>query len=337
MDSERKRGLLYFVVGLALPLIIWGVQLIGVVVNILLGSTVLAIAFGLVVYAFWIWERPSTWHVLLRIGTITIAAVIYFLFVGKQMIAEWHKEHPRVVAKLQSEPSMPPEKVPKEPSPTGTPTIKLIPPTKPQGHHSIVKSNPIPAQPPQNCPNGNCIGGDNNGTATVNNTFSDRYPRPGTIPKVNFCVFQSKPVAEHFETIITIKTDSEISAPFWSLFFDGPVTRATVAIDGIQEPFGSTNGHPFAPGAKLDPLGTLPVKSRILLNADADATIVNSDDILKIQITEIGPPFGGPYRAWGPRDHLTVTIQSKHSIQLLAIASGYGREFIEENMAIQCD
>lgn len=186
-------------------------------------------------------------------------------------------------------------------------------------------------------PNGIAIGRDNFGSPTVTNTFSDKYPRPGTIPNVDFCVFQSKPVSEQYETIITIKTDTEISAPFWGLVFDGPVFGATVAINDIQEPFGSTNGHPFPPGRRVDPLGTLPVKSRILLSANADATLPEPDDILRVQITEIGNPFGGPYRPWGPKDRLTVTIQSKQSIHLLAITSGYGREFIEEKMAIQCN
>lgn len=174
MDSERKRGLLYFVVGSALALIIWGVQLIGVVVNILLGGTVLAIAFGLVVYAFWIWERLSTWHVLLRIGTITIAAVIYFLFVGKQMIAEWHKEHPLVAVKSpepapQVSPVPTQEKPKRREKPEPTPVV-----TQQQSGKNNAQTGPIAI-----APNGIANAAPNSGNQTVNNNFA---PPPRTLP-----------------------------------------------------------------------------------------------------------------------------------------------------------
>ena len=187
-----------------------------------------------------------------------------------------------------------------------------------------------------NTPNGIAIGGDNLGSATVNNTFSDVYPRPGTIPKVSFCISQSMPTAMGYETLITIKTDTEISAPFWALVFDGPANRATIDMEDVHhEPFGWSDGHPFQSGQRLEPLGTLPAESRIVLGAN-ESTVVDRDNIIRIQVTEIGPPFGGPYRPWGPKDNLRVSVQSNQSIRLIAIASGSGRKFLSEHMAIGC-
>jgi hypothetical protein len=135
--DENKSGLLYFIVGVFLALLIWGAQLIGVVVNVFLGGVVLAAAFGFVIYAFWIWERPAKWHVLLRIGTIAIAAILYCSLVGRQMIAEWRKEHPRVVAKAS-------EIVPQStnnpgPSPSSTPILPI--PSVSKGSAKVSKRN----------------------------------------------------------------------------------------------------------------------------------------------------------------------------------------------------
>lgn len=125
--DESKSGFLYFIVGVFLALLIWGAQLIGVVVNVFLGGVVLAVAFGFVVYAFWIWERTAKWHVLLRIGTIAIAAILYCSLAGRQMIAEWRKEHPRVVAKASE--IVPQSTNNPEPSPSTTlPSASPAPP-----------------------------------------------------------------------------------------------------------------------------------------------------------------------------------------------------------------
>lgn len=187
-------------------------------------------------------------------------------------------------------------------------------------------------------PNGIANTAPNLGTQTVSNTFSDTYPRPGTVPDVNFCISKTQPFGDHYETVMTIETDTDITAPFWGLFFDGPVTGATIAIPGINEPFGSSSGHPsFSQGVSLPPLGTLPVQSRLLLTTTDESTTISPDDILRIQITEIGYPFGGPFRPWGAGDRITVTVRSRQSVQLLAITSGYRTELLEENMTTRCD
>ncbi len=228
---------------------------------------------------------------------------------------------------------------PRNISDQGAPTKAPHQPPKKIALHTT--SQPPLAQSPQvqinSAPNGIAISGGTVTNPSVINTFTDRYPHPGITPDVSFCVFQSESVGEQYQTPITIRTDTEITAPFWALFFDGPITGATIAIKDIQEPFGSSNGHPFPPGTRLDSLGTLPEKSRLLLSADAYSAVVDPDDILKIQVTEIGPPFGGPYRPWGPKDVLAVTVRSEHAVRLLAITSGYGRDFLDETMTIQCD
>jgi len=96
----KDKTVLYFVVGSVLALLIWGLQLIGVTVNIWLGGLVLLIAFALMVYAFWTWEGASRWHTALRVGTVAIAALLYFGLVGWQVVNQWRREHPLVRATL---------------------------------------------------------------------------------------------------------------------------------------------------------------------------------------------------------------------------------------------
>lgn len=171
MESRSAR--IYFWIGLFVALGALGLPLIGVAVNVWLGGAVLAIAFYCIVRAFWIWERSSTWHVLLRIGTIAIAAVIYFLMVGRQMVAEWHKEHP-IVAVKSPEPVPPtsPAPAPKEPP------AKKLPQTKrePQGQQQSGKEN-IQTGPVTQGPCGNVqIGGSGN-QATTNCGPQVRFPQ----------------------------------------------------------------------------------------------------------------------------------------------------------------
>jgi hypothetical protein len=190
--------------------------------------------------------------------------------------------------------------------------------------------------PNVSAPNGVAIGRDNYGRVEVKNNFSDRYPRPGTTPRVSFCAYQSELVDNQYETRIKVETDTEITAPFWGLFFDGPVTDAKASIDDIKEPFGSSSGHPFPSGVKLDPIGTLPENSRLLIGSASNSSTVAPENVLRIQITEIGNPFGGPYRPWRPKDHLSLVVYSHQPVHLLAITSGYGTEFLQENMLIRC-
>ena len=100
--KSDKRSYWFFLVGLALALLSWGLQLIGTTVNVWLGGVVLTIAFALMAYAFWIWERTARWHRLLRLGTIIVMAVLYLLFTGKQIVKEWSSGHPSAQVKPPS-------------------------------------------------------------------------------------------------------------------------------------------------------------------------------------------------------------------------------------------
>jgi hypothetical protein len=82
------------IIGVAGILLPWGASLIGVTVNIYFGSLLLLCAFVLLVWAFWIWEKPLRFNVAVRILTIVVAALGYFGMVGKQVVAEWKIEHP---------------------------------------------------------------------------------------------------------------------------------------------------------------------------------------------------------------------------------------------------
>src|SRR5579859_2765997 len=139
-QSDRK-SYQYFLSGLILALLIWGLQLIGVTVNVWLGGLVLAIAFGLMVYAFWIWEGASLrWHKALRIGTIVAATIIYSWLIGGQIVQEWRKEHPVIVRITK-----PQEKGREEQAPpiSGTPPNTVS--SQPRQHHA--KPSPATKKP----------------------------------------------------------------------------------------------------------------------------------------------------------------------------------------------
>lgn len=171
-SNKQDNSVLFFAVGLVVALLPWGLQLIGVVVSIWLGSAVLLVALMLMVYAFWIWERTSKSRVILRAITITIAAAVYLWFVGTQVYSQWRKEHHAVPkTTVEQQPSAPP------------PTSLISPPSAPtqssaKPHHHLPRTTEATTKPStptssptvqQNCPNGICIGGDNLGSATVNN------------------------------------------------------------------------------------------------------------------------------------------------------------------------
>ncbi len=90
-DSSAR---IYFWIGLFVTLAALGLPLIGVTVNVWLGGAILAIAFFCIVRAFWIWERSSRFHIVLRIGTVAIAAVLYFGLAGRQIINRYRQDHP---------------------------------------------------------------------------------------------------------------------------------------------------------------------------------------------------------------------------------------------------
>jgi hypothetical protein len=88
-------GKIYFLLGVVVGLFPEGLTLIGITINVWLGGLILAVAFGLFVKAFWIWERTSRFHIILRIGTVALFALIYFGLIGRQMLAQYRKNHPQ--------------------------------------------------------------------------------------------------------------------------------------------------------------------------------------------------------------------------------------------------
>jgi hypothetical protein len=93
MEPSAKAAKISALCGTGLALLQWGLGLIGVAINIYLGAAVLLVTFGCFVYAFWIWERASRFHVLLRIGTILAAGFLYFAFIGNQVVSLYKSDH----------------------------------------------------------------------------------------------------------------------------------------------------------------------------------------------------------------------------------------------------
>ena len=93
-----------FTLSVVIGLLPWGIQMIGVSVNLWLGTAVCAVAFFLGAYAFWVWEGASSWHTVLRIGTIVLFAFAYFALIGYQIRSQYRKEHlPAVVVASTTE------------------------------------------------------------------------------------------------------------------------------------------------------------------------------------------------------------------------------------------
>jgi hypothetical protein len=97
-ETERqpqpdKSAKLYFWTGLFVALVAVGLPLIGVTVNVWLGGALLAIAFFSIIRAFWIWEKSSRFHILLRVGTIGVAAILYFGLAGRQIVNQYKSDH----------------------------------------------------------------------------------------------------------------------------------------------------------------------------------------------------------------------------------------------------
>jgi hypothetical protein len=108
-EPSGKSAKIALVVGIVLGLLPWGLGLIGLTVNLPLGAAILFIAFGLGVYAFWIWERASRWHVLLRVLTILIGAACYFWFVGSQLYREYRTENAQKPDAVSASPASQPK------------------------------------------------------------------------------------------------------------------------------------------------------------------------------------------------------------------------------------
>jgi hypothetical protein len=86
-------GWLPIIAGLVLGLLGIGLPMIGVTINLWLGFSTLAVAFGLIAWGCWIWEGKLPRRKPLRILTICIIAGFYFTLVGIQIRAQYKKDH----------------------------------------------------------------------------------------------------------------------------------------------------------------------------------------------------------------------------------------------------
>jgi len=92
--SGSKAAKISAACGTGLGLLQLGLGLIGITVNIYLGAAALLATFACFVYAFWTWEKASRFHVALRIGTVSLAAVVYFGLTGRQVVSQYKADHP---------------------------------------------------------------------------------------------------------------------------------------------------------------------------------------------------------------------------------------------------
>jgi hypothetical protein len=192
--SENKKistnGIMW-TVGIALTLLIWALQLLGVVDSVALGCVLLAVALLLLVIPFWRWETALTVPKGFRALIIIMFVVIYC---GASGAIVWRKysNHPKEVvasnptpsqptnlpdtSKLRPDNSQPPSSSTSTPRPNKPDTSSQPPSTLPTKKKDGVKAadkpsaHPTVPLPTQNCPNGICIGGDNYGNPQVFNT-----------------------------------------------------------------------------------------------------------------------------------------------------------------------
>lgn len=127
--TSDRSARIYFWIGLFVTLVALGLPLIGVTVNVWLGGAILAIAFFCIVRAFWIWERSSRFHIVLRLGTVAIAAALYFGLAGRQIINQCRLDHP-YSAKTESAP----------PASQSSPTVTDLPHSETESRKSTTKS-----------------------------------------------------------------------------------------------------------------------------------------------------------------------------------------------------
>jgi hypothetical protein len=134
------------------------------------------------------------------------------------------------------------------------------------------------------------------GPATVNNpTVNNFGPSPLPTPTVKICVTPSKQTSsELFETKITLKSDVQITRPWFFFFFDGPVDDGSVAME-----------HGFF-GCNC------PVRATKMPNPERS---------FGFRTTSINMGTN----VWYPSDdRIIVTVPSKTSVNLLQVLSGGG-------------
>jgi hypothetical protein len=150
------------------------------------------------------------------------------------------------------------------------------------------------------------------GPATVNNpTVNNFGPPPLPTPTVKVCVTPSKQKSsELFETKITLKSDVQITRPWFFFFFDGPVENGTAQMErGV---FGCN----------------CPMRAEKLPNPERS---------FGFRTTSIN--MGS--NIWYPNNEpISVTVPSKTSVNLMRVLAGGGDNddvSLPENLVFTCD
>lgn len=150
------------------------------------------------------------------------------------------------------------------------------------------------------------------GPATVTNpTVNNFGPPPLPTPTVKICVTPSKKKSsELFETKITLKSDVQITRPWFFFFFDGPIENGTAQMErGI---FGCN----------------CPMRAEKMPNPERS---------FGFRTTSIN--MGS--NVWYPNDEpITVTVPSKTPVNLMRVLSGGGDNPdvpLPENLVFTCD
>lgn len=279
------------------------------------------------------WAEGGKWS-LSRKWKLAIMLTLVGTSLGMSGYSFYRARHPLIVEKIVEKPV---DRVVEKLVPANCPKVAPVPETtrKESPQQPTVSSFASLHSPPIGTVTqgpGSAFSNNQQGGVTAGTYVSDILPRPGVVPNVTFCINQL------VDGVIKISTDTEITAPFWGLIFDGPVSGATVEMgEANHDPFGMSAAHPLGwkLGQLTDPLRGFPSESRLLIGADENTRVL-TDNVLRIQINAIGNPFGGPYRPWGPKDHLLVKLQSAQSVHLLAIVSGSGRALLPEHMTLSC-
>jgi len=159
----------------------------------------------------------------------------------------------------------------------------------------------------QNCPNGICIGGDNSGTATVNN-FG---PLPLPTPNVKICASYSDAVqGQDHVTTVTFTTDVQITRPWFAVFFDAPVLDGSAIVTNA-----GFSGFSHGRAEKMP----------------------NPERSFWIRLDSINMGTN----TWNPGDGpIKLTVPSKNRVQLVNVLGGAGENPdvpFPENLNFKCE
>ena len=155
-------------------------------------------------------------------------------------------------------------------------------------------------------PNGIAITGGNVDHPTVNNYG----PPPLPTPNIKVCVQPTTNADRSMDTLISIKTDAQADRPWFMFFFDGPVDKESVSMDGGI--FGCN----------------CPVRATKLPNPERS---------LGFRTTSVN--MGST--SWLPGDGpIKVTISSKNPVSLIKVLAGEGddpNKNVPVNLMMTCD